>query len=466
MRALEPAARRRRTRREGVREGVTILAASVMACAAAAAALSLTGSADWESTAVVRGASADDAPPSAKVARRALDAAGAVGESASVLLDRLEVERVEGGATAFTVRASEPEAARRLAASYARAWAEARGRSAGAAGGVRGPAGPAADAREASARRTVVRAAGPPRQERATGRAALLGAAVGFLAGLLLALAREGVDVRRMSSRGVAGRLGFWELGRVPEMPEAVEDAYRLPPLDSPDGGAADAYAHVARRVAAGARATSARVIHVRGTVTDDRGEQAAAGLAVALAGEGRRVAVVELDQVRPALRRHFALRRGAGASEVARGEVALDEALAEVPGVSGLSVLTAGAGPGAGREATEELLGLLRERFDLVVVTGPPLLEAGRHSLRGAPAEPAGVNALVVSVALRRTRHSRRPRLDRVLRDLDLPVLGFVLVAPGAGQPRLGPSPSSAQRAAHLAAGGHQAGHHEREQR
>jgi Mrp family chromosome partitioning ATPase len=463
MRALEGAPRRRRTRREGLREAVTILAASVVACAAGATALSLTRSADWESTAVVSWAFADDAPPSPTVARRALHAAGAAGESASALLDRLEVERREGGGTAFTVRASEPAAARRLAASYA--WAAAPARSAGAAGGGQEAAGPAARAREGPALRTVAAAAGPARQERGTGRAALLGAATGLLAGLLLALAREGLDVRRMSSRRMARRLGFAELGRVPEMPGGLEDAYRLPPRDSPQGAAGAAYAHLARRVAAVASASLARVILVRGTVADDRGEQAAAGLAVALAEEGRKVAVVELDPARPALRRHFALRRGPGASEVARGEVALDESLAVVPGVSGLSVLTAGAAPAAGGGDVERLLGALRERFDLVVVTGPPLLEASRRSFRRVPAQPPGVDALVVSVALRRTRHSRRPRVDRLLRDLDPPVLGFLLVAPGAARPRLGPSPSSAQRAPHLAAGGHQAGHHEREQ-
>jgi Mrp family chromosome partitioning ATPase len=409
--------------REGVREGVTIVAASVAACAAGAAGLSLVGGDEgWEATAVVA-----DAPPreplrSAEVARRALDAAGAGGEGARELLDHMETARAGREAT-FTVRAEEPAAARRLAEDYARAWAEAARRSAGASAVVR--AGPA-----------------EPTPERAMARAALIGAAIGLLVGLLLAFLRERLDVRRTSSRTMAARLGLRELGAVPEAPEGVEDAYRLPALDSRDGSAA--YERLAARVAAAARDASAKVVAVRGTVAEDRGEQVAAGLAAALAADGRTVAVVELDPARPALRRQFALARRPGASEVARGKATLDEALADVPGVSGLSVLTAGAAPAPQKQAAERVLDSLRERFGTVVVAAPPLLGTGEG--------PVGVDALLLVVALRRIRHSRRPLVERVLDDLEVPVLGFVLMA-------------SAQRAPDLAAGGHHAGHHDRHQ-
>lgn len=464
---MEGTIRRRRSRREGVREGVTIVVASVAAFAAGAAGLSLTRSDDqWKSTAVVSGASPEEPLRSAAVARRALDEAGARGEGAGELLEHLEASRRPGGAAAFTVRADEPEAARRLATVYAHAWAVSARRRAG-------PGGPADSARE-SAGGAVARA-GPaePAPDRDTARAALVGAAVGLLAGLLLAFLRERLDVRRTSSRSVAARLGFRELGRVPEVPAGVEEAYQQPAIESPDGSAA--YERLAGRVAAAAREASARVVAVRGTVAEDRGEQVAAGLAAALAAEGRTVAAVELDPGRPALRRQFALARRPGASEVARGGATLDDALTNVQGVSGLSVLTAGAGPAPGGQAAEKVLDSLRERFDMVVVAGPPLLRRGkgsppgggatarRRSSPGGRALP-GVDALLLAVALRRTRHSRRPLLERVLEDLGIPVLGFVLIA-SAGDPRLGASLGSAQRAPDLAAGGHHARHHDRQQ-
>lgn len=409
-----------------------MVAASAAAFAAGAVGLSLVrGSEGWESTAVVREAPAGEPLRSAAVARRALDAAGAGGEEAGELLDHLSAAR-SGGAAEFTVRADEPGAARRLAGSYARAWA--------------------ADVRPSS----VSAPSTPVRTDRDTARAALIGAAIGLLAGLLLAFLRERLDVRRTSSRSVAEGLGLGELGRVPDVPAGVEEAYRLPALESTDAFAVKAYERLAVRVAETARAKSARVVGVCGTVAEERGEQVAAGLAAALASDGRRVAVVEFDPARPTLRRQFALARRDGAAEVSRGEATLDEALAPVQGLGGLSVLTAGAGPAPEGMAAEDLVGALRKRFDMVVVAAPPLL-------RGGQALP-GVDALVLAVALRRTRRSRRPRLERVLAGLDLPVLGFVLMA-SAGGSRPGAPPGSAQRAPELAAGGHQARHHDRQQ-
>jgi Mrp family chromosome partitioning ATPase len=429
---------RKRLGREGLREGLTILAASVAACASVAAGLSLTrASEEWESTAVVRGAPAAEPLRSAAVARRALDTAGAGRQEAGELLDHLSASR-SGGEVAFAVRADEPEAARRLALGYARAWAADAGSPAAAS--------QAQPARQAN-------------RDRATARAALAGAAIGLLAGLVLAFLRERLDVRRTSSRSVAASLGLAELGRVPEVPKGVEEAYRLPALESPDGFEAKAYGRLAARVVSTARLRSGQVVAVCGVVADDRGEQVAAGLAAALESEGRRVAVVELDPSRPALRRQFALARRPGAAEVSRGEATIEEALAPVQGLDRLSVLTAGAGPAPEGEAAEELVGALRKRFDVVVVAAPPLLPGAS---RGGGL--AGVDALVLAVALRRTRRSRRPRLERALEDVGLPVLGFVLMA-SAGESRPAAPLASAQRAPDLSAGGYQAGHHDRQQ-
>jgi Mrp family chromosome partitioning ATPase len=398
---VDGSAQRKPTRREGVREGLTVVLASVAAFTAGATALSLLRDGDYESTALVSGAPSGEPAPSLGVARRAVDAAGASRGTAGALLDHLKVEQRLGGEVAFKVRAEEPATARRLAASYARAWVDALPRRAEARAG---PAGLA-------------------RRRRDTARAALTGAAIGLLAGLLLALAREGIDVRRSSSRSVAARLGLKELGQVPERPGEMEEAHRLPALESPERAAAEAYARLGARVAAEAREASARVVLVCGTVATDYGEQVAAGLGAALAAEGRKVAVVELDPERPMLRRLFALARRPGAAEIARGETTLDEALTPVQAVSGLHVLAAGAGFPVGSGPAAAVLDALRERFDFVVVAGPPLLGDGETAV-------AGADALLLAVDLRRTRYSRRPRLERVLGGLDVPVLGFVLMA------------------------------------
>jgi polysaccharide biosynthesis transport protein len=399
-------------RREGLREGVTVVIAAIAAFAAGATALSLLRGPEYEATAVVTGAPAGEPARSPQAARRALATAGAGKADIRELLDRLEVEGGPGGRLAFTVSADEPAAARRLAQGYARAWVE---RLPGRSGARAGPAGPA-------------------RRDRDVPRDALIGAALGLLAGLGLALVREALDVRRTSSRRVARRLGLEELGRVPEAPVGLEEAYRVPALEAPEGAAAQAYAALAARVAEQADAAAAKVILVCGTVAEDHGERVAAGLAAALSDGGRTVAVVELDPGRPTLRRQFALPRRPGAADVARGDRTLDEALTPVQGARGLSVLTAGAGQFVVGEAGGAKLDALRARFDIVVVSGPPLLRDDRPPVVRA-------DALVLAVGLHRTRHSRRPRLERVLDALDMPVLGFVLTtSPGAGAPLSAP--------------------------
>lgn len=396
----------RRLRREGVPEGLAIVLAVVAAGIAGATAFALLNGDEYESTAVVRGDGALEPARGADLARRALDLAGARGAPAAALLDNSQVERDAGG-LAFTVRADEPAAARLLATAYARAFVESLPER--------------SEARPARA--------GPAEETGEILPAALVGAGAGLLAGLALALVRELLDVRRSSSRSVAARLGLLELGRVPEAPAAVEDAYRVDALEG--GAAGKAYASLGARVAEEAKAASARVVLVCGTVDEDHGEQVAAGLAAALAAAGRRVAIVELDPARPMLRRQFALARGPGATELARGEATLDEALAPVPGVNGLAVLAAGAAAPAGSAPGAGAIRGLRQRFDLVVVAGPPLL--GDRDVRSewALVPP---DAVVLAVDLRGIRHSRRPRLERVIEGLEVPILGYALLASASG--------------------------------
>jgi hypothetical protein len=401
-----------------------MLLAVIAACAAGAAALALLRGGEYEATAKVTGAASLEGARSEALARRALDAAGARGEPATALLEHSEVERAADGELAFTVRADGPAAAQRLAASYAREFAESSSPTARAA-----PAGPAGRTGDILP-------------------AALVGAGVGLLAGLLLALVREALDVRRTSSRTIASRLGSRELGRVPDVPHALEDIFRLAAREDTEAGSA--YRPPAAAVAEEAARESAKVLLVAGTVPEDNGEHVAANLAVALAELGHGVAIVELDPGRPVLRRFFALERGPGMADVLRDEVALDDALSRVRDVDRLAVLTAGNAEGRDSESPDAVLEALGALFDFVLVCGTPLLRRGRVPLPHA-------DALVLAVHLHRVRHSRRPRLERLMRGLGVPVLGFVLVGARAAPPvvsgalersRVRRSPSQPERA------------------
>ena len=381
-------------RREGVRETVVMVVAVIAAFAAGATALMALQGEAYESTALVTGPASPDDARSEAVARAALDAAGAREEPAAALLDHSSAE-ADGDGVSLTVRADSAAAARSLARAYSRALARRSG----------GRAEPASPAR---------------RTDRLL-RAAITGAAIGLLAALLLALAREALDVRRTSSRTMAARLGTRELGHVPGVPAALEDSFLLVTRDHLGTGTA-AYDVVAGSLAEEAAQSSARVLLVAGVVPEDHGEQVAANLSVALAALGHTVAIVEPSPARPMLRRFFALEREPGLTEVLRGEVALEDALTAVPGVENLAVITAGAADGAIEHSPDPILPALAESFDFVLVCVPPLLRRGRRPLPRA-------DALVLAVYLHQVRRSRRPRLERLLRGVGMPTLGFVLV-------------------------------------
>ena len=409
-----------------------MVAASAAAFAAGAVGLSLVrGSEGWESTAVVREAPAGEPLRSAAVARRALDAAGAGGEEAGELLDHLSAAR-SGGAAEFTVRADQPGAARRLAGSYARAWA--------------------AEVRPSS----VPAASTPVSTDRDTARAALIGAAIGLLAGLLLAFLRERLDVRRTSSRSVAEGLGLAELGGFPMCPQG----WRRP----------TACLRSSRRTGRPPRSTSgwrqgSPARHGRGPPawwpSAERWPRTAA------------------SRWRPAWRRRWR-RKGEGwpswsSTRPARPCVASSRWRAETErrrcpaarrrwtrrsrtcrawAVCRCSRRAPGPRPMARRPRT----------WSRPFGSGSTWWWWRPRRCSAEGERLPGVDALVLAVALRRTRRSRRPRFERVLAGLDVPVLGFVLMA-SAGGSRPGAPPGSAQRAPDLAAGGSQARDHDRQQ-
>ena len=105
-----------------------------------------------------------------------------------------------------------------------------------------------------------------------------------------------------------------------------------------------------------------------------------AANLAATLAREGLRVVLLDVDLRRPSAHKPFEGTSNAqGLAEVLAGKVTVDDAL-QATGVEGLSLLAAGARvPNPGRLAAGEslaaLITSLGERFDRVVVDGPPAL-------------------------------------------------------------------------------------------
>jgi non-specific protein-tyrosine kinase len=168
------------------------------------------------------------------------------------------------------------------------------------------------------------------------------------------------------------------------------------------------------------------------------------ANLAVALARNGRKVILADLDLRNPSLHRFFGLQNRPGLTQVALGTARMDDALARIPlvdlasdpapsarngSVRGyLDVLPSGpAPPGAGEFAHSsglaQIMAALVDRADLVLVDAPPLLGVG-----DSVALSGQVDAILVVARLSLTRTSTMNELWRVVSGCPAPPVGLVV--------------------------------------
>ena len=209
----------------------------------------------------------------------------------------------------------------------------------------------------------------------------------------------------------------------------------------------------------------AAGVVMVTSAVEQEGKSTTIANLAVALAQVGRRVVLVDLDLRRPFLHKLFDLGDGPGVTEVALGDISVQDALSTVAviprtssrtgvlaiarhgsghgnvngnghgngsragaGEGVLEVLTAGTQPAdpsalLESEALGAMLDQLRERADIVLVDAPPVLPVS-----DAVSISSRVDGMVV---VSRLDVVQRPMLRELRRELDrahVAKLGLVL--------------------------------------
>jgi len=262
-----------------------------------------------------------------------------------------------------------------------------------------------------------------------TTRNTLVGAAAGFLLGLVIALAREGLDRRVRSARELAGVLGVPLLGRIPHSPAlALDETLRRLP-------AADAESFQMARVAM-------RYLDLDGEITSvlltsaeagDGKTTVTFGLAAAAATSGDRVLVIEADMRQPSLA-NVAEPVPSGLSGVLAGKAALGEALTSVEveagaeGVSGsVDVLLAGPAPANPTQLIEsqkmaQLLYDAERDYDLVVIDTPPAT-----ILPDAIPLMSHVDAVVVVVGLGHDKREDLEDLRARLAQVDAPTIGVI---------------------------------------
>jgi capsular exopolysaccharide synthesis family protein len=143
---------------------------------------------------------------------------------------------------------------------------------------------------------------------------------------------------------------------------------------------AIEQYRALARRLDVERRAGGPRSMVVTSPTTAEGRTTTALYTAVALAGRGHRVVLVDFDLRRPELAARHDLPELPGLVEVVRGEASLDQALKLAPGAPGLTLLPAGTAQVDPSNVlfdprTVTMIDALTGAFDFVLCDAPPVL-------------------------------------------------------------------------------------------
>jgi Mrp family chromosome partitioning ATPase/capsular polysaccharide biosynthesis protein len=285
-------------------------------------------------------------------------------------------------------------------------------------------------------------------------RNALLGALLGGVLGIALALLAEALDRRVRTEKEVEEILGLPLLGRLSRPSRRLRKNPHLVMLMEPTGIQAETFRKLRTSLEFVNFDRGARSIMITSAGPREGKSTTVANLAVAFARAGRRVALVDLDLRRPILDGFFD-GGSYGITDVVVGHVALEDALSPVvvsaptrralngrngnnshpaDGLNGnakadgvLHFLPCGTIPPAADEflenpRVEAVLKEIAGDYDVVLVDAPPLLAVG---------DPQTLSAIVDGMIIVSHLGAHRRQLQELARQLPnyrADVLGFVL--------------------------------------
>lgn len=251
----------------------------------------------------------------------------------------------------------------------------------------------------------------------------VIGVALGLLLGLALAFLVDAFDDSLKTPREAEVLLELPAIGLIGYSPD------RGPLLAGAAAGGSPLAEAVRTlrsnlRFSAADRALSSLLVTSPGA--DDGKSTIAANLALAAAGAGQRVILVDADLRRPSLHRFFAVPNDTGLTSVLVGDASMEQALLELP-ADGLVLLTSGPLPPnpielLEAEALGRLIARLQERADLVVFDSPPLLAVADGQILSSRLDGTLLVVAVGSTGRETARHA-----TELLRRAGARVLGLV---------------------------------------
>ncbi|MFH5804420.1 GumC family protein [Alienimonas sp. DA493] len=272
-------------------------------------------------------------------------------------------------------------------------------------------------------------------------RSLAVGGTMGLAVAFGLAYLLEQGDRSFKSPEELRAEFGLPLLGHVPAIPAKVlrrtKEGGRLDPslltVHRPQSRLAESFRSVRASLAFASR-SGVKVIQVTSGDPGDGKSTLAANLAVSLGRSGKSTLLVDVDLRRPRVAGLFGLpKEGVCVTDVIADPDKLADAIVEsgVPGLSLLPCLRKPTHPAEllSSQAFEDFVGVLRQKFDFVVLDSPPVLAVSDP----AAVAPAADGVVLVTRLSKRTRRKVRESLDMLDRT-GAKVLGLVVnaVEPG----------------------------------
>ncbi len=263
------------------------------------------------------------------------------------------------------------------------------------------------------------------------GMGAFLGGFVGLILGYVVEAAdrsfRKPEEIIREFGIPIVGHIPYMQEQKLRKIPKDVVIDRTVISLHLPRSRPSEAYRSVRTAVCFSAQGSKHRVIQVTSPAAGDGKSTLAMNFAVSLAQSGKKTIIIESDFRRPKVHRLTGVENKVGVVDVLRGKAELSDAIRDTE-LEGFYVMPCGSRPRnpselLARPEYEDLLSLLREKFEYVIIDTPPVLVV---------TDPCSVAPRVDGVLLcvRLSRHTRefgRRSLEQ-LRDVGGKMSGIVV--------------------------------------
>ncbi len=282
-----------------------------------------------------------------------------------------------------------------------------------------------------------------------------IGAAIGLVLGIALAVLREQLDSSLKTPADVEGRLNMTFLGMLPslddsetgkkgtkkrrrrgDLPRATTDDPAIYVHQRPLSGVAEAARTLRTNLHFMSPDHPHRVILVTSSAPAEGKTTVACSIAIAMAQSGQKVCVVDCDLRRPRLHRVFGRAGDMGLTSVLIGDATIEEVAkpakagpqgGEIPN---LWCIPAGSPPPnpadlLHSERFKQTLAELSKRFDRIIIDSPPLAAVTDSAIVSTL-----VDATVFVIRAFKTSHYLARQGLRALTDVDAPIAGAVLNA------------------------------------